>query len=99
MSELYDKSVTVNIYGEDYNIRGKAESAFIEKVADYVDNKMQEIGANIASTSATHRIAILAAMNIAGELFQTLDEKKIILNTVNEKSEKLITAIEESLDS
>ena len=98
MSELYEQSTTVTIYGEQYSIRGKTDSKFIEKVADYVDDKMQEVGANISSTSAVHRIAILTAMNIAGELFQTLDDKKDIINTVNKKSELLITTIEEALN-
>ncbi len=97
MSDLAENTTTVSIYGEKYSIRGKADSGFIEKVADYVDSKMQEVGANISSASAPHRIAILAALNIAGELFQTIDDRTDILEKLTKKSEDLISAIDETL--
>jgi len=97
MNDFPDRTTSVTIYGETYNIRGKTDPEFIEKVAGFVDDKMQEIGANLSSGTDPHRIAILAAMNIAGELFQSLQDRKDILDTVNRRGEQLISAIEKTL--
>ena len=60
-------TVTVKIYGQEYNISGEASREHIMRVADYVDSKMQEISeaANISTSGA----AVLAAVNIADEFF------------------------------
>ncbi len=63
------QTVEVRIYNQTYSIRGDGNSAYITQLAAYVDRKMREI------VKATHtvdslRVAILAAMTVADELFQ-----------------------------
>jgi cell division protein ZapA len=59
------KSVTVNIYGNEYSLKGDADPSYISELSKYVDGKMSEVG-RTSSASAT-KVAILAAMNIADE--------------------------------
>jgi len=53
-------SVTVRIAGEEHTIRANAEPAYTRKCARLVDEG--------------HKAAILAALSIADEYFQALDE-------------------------
>ena len=59
----------VNIYGNDYPIKGNTDVEYIRKVAKYVDTKMREVNKSVASES-TLKVAILAALNITDELFK-----------------------------
>ena len=63
------ESVTVNIFGTEYTLRGTADAEYVQEVAAFVDRRMNEVakGASVASTA---RVAILAAVNIADELFR-----------------------------
>ena len=59
--------VTVNIYGEEYIIRGHAEPAVIEKIAAYVDRKMRLVGQKNPQLPLS-KVAVWAALNIAEDL-------------------------------
>lgn len=58
---------TLKIFGREYNIKGDVSSSYMEEVACYVDSKFHEL-ANTCTSSLD--MAILAALNIADELFQ-----------------------------
>jgi len=87
----------INIYGTEYPIKSdsNADTEYILKVADYVDQKMREIDQNTQSKSSL-KIAILAALNIADELFQ--EKQKEIVKVDNEKTGARIKYLFETLD-
>ncbi len=58
------KRITVKIYGEEYVLKGQAEPADIEKIANYVDRKMQLVGQRNPQLPLS-KVAVLAALNIA----------------------------------
>ena len=68
-----DERVNVKIYGQDYLIYGEKEREEIEKVAEYVDNKMHLI-ARVTDKRGTGTIAVLTAVNITDEYFDAMDE-------------------------
>ena len=68
-----DERVNVKIYGQDYLISGDKEREEIEKVAEYVDNKMHLI-ARVTDQRGTGTIAVLTAVNITDEYFDAMDE-------------------------
>jgi len=68
-----DERVNVKIYGQDYLISGDKEREEIEKVAEYVDNKMHLI-ARVTDKRGTGTIAVLTAVNITDEYFDAMDE-------------------------
>ena len=80
--------VKVNIFGTDYPIKGDSDADYIQDVANYVNNKMIEIEKGLTGKSNL-KVAILAALNIADELYKERDEKSDILNTLDEKSQGL----------
>ena len=65
-----ENKVVVNIFGEDYSIAGVSNLPYISRVADYVDAKMKEAAEN-SRAGSRDRVAILAAMSIASELFES----------------------------
>ena len=88
------KVVKVNILGQDYVVRSAAGQKYLEKVAAYVDEKMEEIKASGIDDSQQLRIAILAAMNITDELFTYKKEKKKFVDKVEAKTVAITEFIE-----
>lgn len=88
------QSVKVNIFGEDYPIKGDADASYIKQVAGYVDLKMKEVSEKV-SNKLPMRVAVLAAMHITDELFKEREDKDKKLLGVEEKSQFLL----EQLDS
>ena len=88
------KVVKVNILGQDYVIRSTAGQKYLEQVAKYVDDKMEEIKASGIDDSQQLRIAILAAMNITDELFTYRKEKKKFVDKVEAKTIAITEFIE-----
>lgn len=65
--------VSVKIYGQEYVISGEKNREQIVKVAAYVDNRMHEI-AGAAPSCSVSDLAVLSAVNIADESFESRDE-------------------------
>ncbi len=61
--------VHVEIFGQTYAIRVGAEPGYVEQLAAYVDGQMKEIGRSGGAVDSL-RVAVLAARNVADELFQ-----------------------------
>ncbi|HHV56501.1 MAG TPA: cell division protein ZapA [Firmicutes bacterium] len=70
--------VTVRIMGEDYTVKGKANPETIQKLGRHVDAVMSEIRQGNPCLSTT-QVAILAAMNIASELFRVKEDYEELL--------------------
>lgn len=62
-------NVKVNILGNDYTIKGQANEDYIQELAHYVNEKMWEI-AETTNLSNQLKISILAAVNLADEIFR-----------------------------
>jgi cell division protein ZapA len=63
------ESIRVLIHGDEYSIKGDTDEETIKKVAEYVNSKIIEIQEKTATRDRS-KVVVLAAMNIAGELFE-----------------------------
>lgn len=65
------KTTRVEIFGTEYSVRADvgADPQYVQDIAAYVDAKMKEIAEKQKLVSST-KIAILAAINLADEIFQ-----------------------------
>ena len=61
--------IRVEIYDQDYNIKGELDSNYIQKLAKFVDWKMRTVAAQTHTVDSL-RVAVLAALNIADEYHQ-----------------------------
>ena len=92
------KNIKVNIYGQDYMLKSEADEKYINKIADYVRSKMKEIeGTGLDANSQQLKIAVLSAMNIADELFQSLDKNNNIISTIETKGNSFIEYIDDRI--
>ncbi|MDZ7373636.1 MAG: cell division protein ZapA [candidate division KSB1 bacterium] len=88
--------VKVTIFGSEYAIRGDTDPEYIRHVAEYVDSKMREIDES-TSIKSSLKVAILAALNIADELFRERAEKEALLSSYHYKLQVLASRLEEYL--
>ncbi|HEX7184591.1 MAG TPA: cell division protein ZapA [Thermoanaerobaculia bacterium] len=90
-------NTAVEIFGAVYHVRGADETGYLQTLADLVDRKMREV-AEHASTGDTARIAILAALNLADELFQIQKRQEGERIEIREKMAALTEELTEALE-
>jgi cell division protein ZapA len=81
-------SVRVTIFGKEYSIRGDADAEMTKQVAQYVNSKIAELQ-NATASRDDIKIAVLSALNIAGELFEAKAKYEAELKKVQECQEKI----------
>jgi cell division protein ZapA len=64
-----DAVISVEIHGHRYPIRSTLDQEYVGRLARYVDEKMRA-AADSAPSSDALRLAVLAALNVADELFR-----------------------------
>lgn len=88
--------VQVQIFGQQYAIRGEADQAYILSVAEYVDRKMREITDKLPVASVS-KVAILASLNIADELFKERASHERQGLTLHDQAARLNAALDSIL--
>jgi cell division protein ZapA len=81
--------VEVEIFGQKYVIKGNDNEAYILQLAEYVDSKMLEMHGRLHLSTPT-KVAVLAAINIAHEMFAIKKEMEEKESVIAEKTEKLL---------
>lgn len=80
----------VEIYGDEYIVRGDSTTEHITNIAQYVDKKMRHISNRNPHLSIT-KIAVLTALNIADELSKLQEDYDSLVKLVDKetKSDKV----------
>ena len=89
-------TIEVDIYGQRYTIRGEADEAYMQRLAAYVDGHMKSVGKGM-KTATLSKLAVLAAINIAHELFQSEESREKGEADVERRVLCLMDAIEEQV--
>lgn len=84
--------VEVEIFGAKYLIKGDGDEAYIRQLAEYVDSKMREVHGKLR-LSTPGKVAVLAALNIAHEMFSAKKEMKEQESLIADRAERLIELI------
>ena len=87
MDDKYDPTV-VEIFGQTYNVRGDGDPNYLTELARYVDARMREVAAEVATVDPM-KIAILAALNIADEFSRFRNERRSASGIWLEKTEEI----------
>ena len=93
----------VSIFGQTLRLRGDANPELTLKLAEFVDQKMRDAVpstmslSNVLYNERIARVAILAALNIAEELFQLRADKETENNLIEEKAGVLLSLLEKEL--
>ena len=88
--------VQVQIFGHSYTIRGEANQDYILGVAAYVDRKMREITEKLPVASLS-KVAILASLNIADELFKERAKHENQAAQLNDRAARLNAVLDDLL--
>jgi cell division protein ZapA len=80
--------VKVNILGGEYTLRTETTPEHVRAVAAYVDEVISDIMQGTARVES-HKAAILAALRIAGELFESRDEAARFTASMQELGEEI----------
>ncbi len=93
-----ERSVSVIIQGEQYTIRATEDPAYVQRVAQYVDDKLEAVVKGSPSLPSSKAI-VLASLNIADELFKLEAERErteaSVAARLGELSELLRAELEE----
>ena len=87
------EAVRVEIFDQEYQIKGSLDPQYLGVLAKYVDEKMRLIAARSHNVDSA-RVAVLAALNIADEFHQA----KAKYDGVARQVEKKVGACNEVLD-
>lgn len=90
-------AVQVQILGHQLSIRSDADEKYILEVAQYVDRKMREVTEKLPVASVS-KVAMLASLNIADELFKERSQQKNAGSQANGRAAELIKRLDEVLD-
>jgi cell division protein ZapA len=80
-------SVRVTILNEDYNIRSDTSTEHTRAVAQYVDRAIRQVMSS-GMVVESNKAAILAALQIAGELFEAREHGEQISRSLRSLSEE-----------
>ena len=90
----------VTIHGTVYTISGETDSKYIQTLASYLNSKMGELAAALPNATP-QKLAVLAALNIADELFQYKDlataSNKENIQEVEFRAKRLIHLLDEGI--
>ena len=92
-----DDNVTIRIKDTEYAIRGSDDREQIVKAAEYVDKKLREIN-EFKQELSEDKKAILTALDIAGDYFELIKEKEVLLAEINNRSKRLLQHLDLALN-
>jgi cell division protein ZapA (FtsZ GTPase activity inhibitor) len=90
------RNFKVQIFGLSYSIQGDLDDAYVQKLATYVNEKMNAI-AEMTPTVDTQKVAILAALAITDELLTLRKERGEQEELLKEQAERCLTLVERAL--
>jgi cell division protein ZapA len=93
--EIMTRTVKVQIFGQSYALSGELDEGYMQRLAAYVDEKMQAIAGTAAVD--TQKAAVLAALAIADELHCVRTEKGEQVELLKEQAERCLTLVERAL--
>ncbi|MEW6126636.1 MAG: cell division protein ZapA [Acidobacteriota bacterium] len=96
MEENLTYSHKVVIYNQTYNLRSQHEPEYINELAAHVNRRMNEIASQTMTVDSL-RVAILAALQIADELYQSRQEMRDTENEIVERSARYAEILDQFL--
>ncbi len=87
------RSVSVQIAGVRYSLKTDEDERWVKTIAAFVDAKMREVQKS-TRTVDTQSVAVLAALQVAEELFAERRDTRELRKSIREKSESLLDYLE-----
>jgi len=83
------ETIQVEIFGQMYSLKGGKDPDRVRQLASYVNARMKEVQKG-TGVSDGYRVAILAALNIADDLFRTKGQQEVLQKTAEQSVGRLL---------
>ena len=87
----------IDIYDQSYNVNAEENAEYLTELAAYVDLRMREV-AEATRTVDSLKVAVLAALNIADELFTMRARQQQIEGPLRQRVEKCVGLVEKAIE-
>jgi cell division protein ZapA len=89
--------VKINIYDQSYNVNADGNEEYLNELAAYVDGKMRFIAESTKMVDSV-KVAVLAALNIADEMFATRKRQEELEGPLRERVQGCVSMVEKALE-
>jgi cell division protein ZapA len=90
------RSVVVHIAGQRYVVRSDADEVYVQQLAGYVDGRVREVQQS-SKRIPSQSLAVLAALNIADDLFQERKKRTELKRRIRDKSKAVLTMLDKEV--
>jgi len=90
------EAVKVRLFGREYNIRGQGNKKYVQKLADFINERADEIQRH-GKVVTTIDLVILTLLNVTDEMFQYRQVKEQTIKELEEKADKLLKAVDRAV--
>lgn len=90
------RKVEVSLLGRNFTIKSDKDEAYLHQVASFVNRRFDEIR-HQTRTATSHDLALLVALNLADELFQSEDRARSSRAEIRKRSERLLRNLDAAL--
>ena len=88
----------IEIYDQSYNVNSAGQNEEqLKELAAYVDGKMREVAQATRMVDSV-KVAVLAALNIADELFTLRERQQELDGPLRKRVEKCVALVEKALE-
>ena len=91
-------AIEVDVFGQRLSLHGNADENYVHELAQYVEGQMNTIAGNLATSTPT-KVAILAAINIADQLFTQESRRQAGEAEVERRATGLLECIDKQIGS
>jgi cell division protein ZapA len=90
-------AVEVDVYGQRLALQGDGDERYAHELALYVEGQMNSIAKNLTTSTPT-KVAILAAINIADQLFKQESRRQAGDAEIERRTTGLLQCIDAEID-
>lgn len=90
-------AIEVDVFGQRLALQGDADEHYVHELALYVEGQMTSIANNLTTSTPT-KVAILAAINIADQLFKQESRRQAGEAEIERRTTGLLQCIDAEID-
>jgi cell division protein ZapA len=89
--------VKIEIFDQTYSVQADGNEEYLKELAAYVDSKMRVV-AEATRTVDSVKVAVLAALNIADEMFTLRQHQEKVEVPLRKRVEKCVALVQKALE-
>lgn len=93
MSDGTKRVVDLELFGQRFTVNTDTDAERVRDIVDFVNRRLETIR-DASRRVQTDQIALLAALNIAEELFSERDRRRSLKRSVRDRSMRLLDALD-----